>query len=156
MLDDLNSTEFAPSEPKSKAEIISMKLVRFFNPVTCRPKTNQPVQPCKAGGYINKTLCLQHECCTPSKSNIKFPCYIPFEDRPQKILRFFGIGIGGVMLVACFPFCFYIVEKSPCANSLRRTDSKEGSKEGSEESGSDGKESNDSQSESLLKEGRGN
>ncbi|CAI5793465.1 Hypothetical predicted protein [Podarcis lilfordi] len=80
-LDDLNETEVAPPEPRTKVQIVSEQLVTFFNPVTCRPKTNQAVVPCQAGEKSNKSLCLEHKCCFSSKKHVQLDCYTPLKDR---------------------------------------------------------------------------
>ncbi|KAJ7310441.1 hypothetical protein JRQ81_007358 [Phrynocephalus forsythii] len=100
-------------------------------------------------GHINTTLCLKHKCCVSSKKHVQLDCYTPVKDRPLQILRFCGIGIGGMVIIACLPFCCFIVERSPCANPLRRTPKKEESEEESKES-SDNTEGGDStESESV-------
>nr|XP_020656664.1 fragile X mental retardation 1 neighbor protein isoform X2 [Pogona vitticeps] len=140
----LNESEIVPSDLRMKSEALPEKVARFFNPVTCRPKANQAVVPCQAGQHINTTLCLKHECCVSSKEQLD--CYTPLEDRPLQILRFCGIGVGGMMIIACLPFCCFMVERSPCANPLRR---RAESEEDSEES--DSTENGESESGKLVR-----
>ncbi|XP_025029884.1 fragile X mental retardation 1 neighbor protein [Python bivittatus] len=148
VLEVQNESHVVPIKPRTKPEAISEQVVNFFHPVTCWPKGNQGAVACKAGDYINKTLCLEHKCCVSSIKLIRLDCYTPFEDRPQQILRIFGVGIGGTMIVACLPFCCFIVERSPCANPLRRAPKEDDTEEESEDSEDteDTEESSDSQS----------
>ncbi|XP_053130432.1 FMR1 neighbor protein isoform X2 [Hemicordylus capensis] len=126
--------EVSPSKPRVKPEVASGQVVvDFFNPVTCQPKENQKVSACQAGEDFNKTLCLKHNCCVPSKKHAQLDCYMPFPDRPQRILRLFGIGGIGVLFIGCLPCCCCIVEKSPCANPLRRATKEEESEEESDD-----------------------
>ncbi|XP_077165315.1 FMR1 neighbor protein isoform X2 [Paroedura picta] len=131
---DLNGTEVVLSQGKTKPEIISEQLVNFFNPVTCRPKENQVVEPCLAGENMNETLCLKHSCCPSYKGHVKLKCYGPLKDRALQTLRVCCIGAAGLFIFGCLPFCCVFVEKSPCANPLRRTKEDKDSEEDSEES----------------------
>ncbi|XP_053229347.1 FMR1 neighbor protein [Podarcis raffonei] len=148
-LDDLNETEVAPPEPRTKVQIVSEQLVTFFNPVTCRPKTNQAVVPCQAGEKSNKSLCLEHKCCFSSKKHVQLDCYTPLKDRPQQILRMLGAGIGGLTLLACLPCCCFILERSPCFNALRRGPKGDDFEEDSDD---ESDESSDSDSSSSVQD----
>ncbi|XP_032992896.1 fragile X mental retardation 1 neighbor protein [Lacerta agilis] len=148
-LDDLNETEVVPPEPRTKVQIVSEQLVTFFNPVTCRPKTNQAVVPCQAGEKSNKSLCLEHKCCFSSKKHVQLDCYTPLKDRPQQILRMLGAGIGGLIILACLPCCCFIVERSPCFNALRRGPKGDDSEEDSDD---ESDESSDSHSSSSVQD----
>ncbi|XP_077165314.1 FMR1 neighbor protein isoform X1 [Paroedura picta] len=108
---DLNGTEVVLSQGKTKPEIISEQLVNFFNPVTCRPKENQVVEPCLAGENMNETLCLKHSCCPSYKGHVKLKCYGPLKDRALQTLRVCCIGAAGLFIFGCLPFCCVFVEK---------------------------------------------
>ncbi|XP_061454640.1 FMR1 neighbor protein [Rhineura floridana] len=154
-LDVFSEIEVTPTEPRTKSEVVSEQLVNFFNPVTCQPKENQAVVPCQAGEKINKTLCLKHKCCFSSKKHVQLDCYTPLKDRPEQTLRMFGVGLGGLIILVCLPFCCFIVEKSPCANPLRRAPSKkkeEKSEESDKSDESDDDESSDSQSADSVED----
>ncbi|XP_034294510.1 fmr1 neighbor protein-like [Pantherophis guttatus] len=129
-----NESYIVPTEPRIKAEIISQKVENFFNPLTCWPRGNQKAVACRAGDHINQTLCLENKCCVSSRKFIQLDCYTPFEDRPQQILRIFGVGIAGMLAIVCLPFCCFVVERSPCANPLRRAPKEDDTEEGSEDS----------------------
>ncbi|KAJ6663343.1 hypothetical protein lerEdw1_010480 [Lerista edwardsae] len=61
----------------------------------------------------------------------------------QRILRICGVGFLGVLLVAFLPCCCLLVEKSPCANPLRRAPKDvSSSEEDSSEEDSDSDDSN--------------
>ncbi|XP_067405774.1 FMR1 neighbor protein [Emydura macquarii macquarii] len=117
----LKRSGVAPNKPKTKLEDISEALLKFFNPVTCRPKEDQRVVVCHAGESINKTTCLKNRCCHSSKKSSELKCYTPLKDRLQLMLRLFGLGIGGMIIMGCLPlFCCTYLQKSPCANPLLR------------------------------------
>ncbi|XP_048369772.1 fragile X mental retardation 1 neighbor protein [Sphaerodactylus townsendi] len=154
---DLNGTKVALRESRTNPEIISKQLVDFFNPMTCRPRENQVVQPCLAGANINETLCLKQGCCPVYKGHVKLNCYAPLKDRALRTLRVCCIGAAGLFVFGCLPFCCVFVEKSPCANPLRRATKDKDLQEDSEESSeSQYKDSSQDEEEvpELQKKGR--
>ncbi|NWX88590.1 FMR1N protein, partial [Nothoprocta ornata] len=100
----LEKSKVAPGEVQVKLKDVSEALVSFFRPVTCRHKDDQTLTPCRVGGTINKTECLENKCC-PSKTSHELRCYTPFKDNLQLTFRLFVLGAGVFFILAGLPFC---------------------------------------------------
>ncbi|XP_015716397.1 fragile X mental retardation 1 neighbor protein isoform X2 [Coturnix japonica] len=130
LLHSVNSSFTSPTPASEKNEVAGSNFVtkvkgasnaflNLFRPVTCRYKERHTLVPCRAGGNINATKCLENRCC-PSKGRHQLECYVPFKDNLQLALRLFLVGALGCIILGCVPlFCCAWLQKSPCINPLR-------------------------------------
>ncbi|XP_045327182.1 fragile X mental retardation 1 neighbor protein [Leopardus geoffroyi] len=96
-------------------------LFNFFFPTTCIPKQNQVVKACNEQQDYNKTECLGYKCCYSSFKISNINCFVPLKDKPTQMFRMFGLGVIGMIILACVPiFCCSLWRRSKWTNPLGR------------------------------------
>ncbi|NXU49838.1 FMR1N protein, partial [Turnix velox] len=100
----LEKSEVAPRSFSMNLQDVYEALFSFFRPVTCKHKDQATLIPCHVGESLNKTECLQSNCC-PSKGSHEPLCYMPFADNTTLTFRVLLIVAGGLLLLGCLPLC---------------------------------------------------
>ncbi|XP_054025772.1 FMR1 neighbor protein [Dryobates pubescens] len=119
----LEKREVAPSNLSMEAQDAYEHVISFFRPVTCRHKDEQILIPCHVGEDLNTNECLENKCC-PAKTSLELQCYMPFKDNVQLAFRLILLVAGGLFILGCLPFCCACLQRSRCANPLRKANNK--------------------------------